>query len=124
MLDEVRESVVRKPKRSWEVRLREILSMAIFEPLAGEEANAISTIREIMSALSSKGLSRDFLYRAGTESKEYVLFRYWKSDESRRTALEDPEILRGWAKLAHEVRILKVYESMMQVETDGPGHGG
>lgn len=103
--------------------MHEILSMAIFEPLAGEESNAISTIREIMSALSSRGLSRDFLYRAGTDSKEYVLFRYWKSEESRRTALEDPEILRGWAKLAHEVRILKVYESLEQVDANGKGHG-
>jgi hypothetical protein len=44
-----------------------------------------------------------------------MLFRYWKSEESRRTAQEDPEIQRGWAKLAHEVRILKVYESLLQV---------
>jgi hypothetical protein len=120
---EVHESIARKFKAQLGGQLQEILSMAIFEPVAGEEANAISTLREIMSALSSKGLSRDFLYRTGADSKEYVLFRYWKSDEARRAALEDPEILRGWAKLAHEVRILKVYESIEQVETHGKGHG-
>jgi len=94
---------------------REILSVAIFEPVAGEESNALATMREIMSALANKGLSRDFLYRTSADSHEYILFRYWKSEESRRTAQEDPEIQRGWAKLAHEVRILKVYESLIQV---------
>ena len=94
---------------------REILSVAIFEPVSGEETNALATMREIMSALENKGLSRDFLYRTSADSHEYMLFRYWKSEESRRTAQEDPEIQRGWAKLAHEVRILKVYESLLKV---------
>ena len=102
---------------------REILSVAIFEPVAGEESNALATMREIMSALANKGLSRDFLYRTSADSHEYMLFRYWKSEESRRTAQEDPEIQRGWAKLAHEVRILKVYESLVEVAaTPAEGH--
>jgi len=49
---------------------REVLSVAIFEPVAGEEHNALSTMREIMGALSQKGLSRDFLYRSGNASHE------------------------------------------------------
>jgi hypothetical protein len=44
-----------------------------------------------------------------------VLVRHWKSDESRRAALEDAEAQRRWAKLAHEIRILKVYESLEEV---------
>jgi hypothetical protein len=94
---------------------QEILSVAIFELVAGEESNALTTMREIMGALAQKGLSRDFLYRAGSASHEYVLFRYWKSEESRRSAQEDPDIQRGWAKLAHEIRILKIYESLDEV---------
>ena len=101
---------------------REVLSVAIFEPVAGEEHNALSTMREIMTALSQKGLSRDFLYRSGNASHEYVLFRYWKSDESRRSAQEDPEIQRGWAKLAHEIRIVKIYESLDEVVVSPEGH--
>jgi len=101
---------------------REVLSVAIFEPVAGEEQNALSTMREIMAALSQKGLSRDFLYRSGNTSNEYVLFRYWKSDESRRSAQEDPEIQRGWAKLAHEIRIVKIYESLDEVAVSPEGH--
>ena len=101
---------------------REILSVAIFEPIAGEEDNALSTLREIMGALAQKKLSRDFLYRTGDASHEYILFRHWHSEESRRTAQEDPEIQRGWAKLAHEIRILKIYESLDEI-SPSPAEG-
>jgi hypothetical protein len=40
------------------------------------------------------------------------LLRHWKSEESRRAALEDPEVLRCWAKLAHEIRTVKIYETL------------
>ena len=44
-----------------------------------------------------------------------MLVRYWSSDELRRAALEDPEAQRRWAKLAHEIRILKVHESLEEI---------
>lgn len=104
---------------------QEVLSIAIFEAIIGEESNALATIHEIMRALEQKGLSRDFLYGTGDSSREYVLFRYWKSEEARRAALDDPDILRGWAKLAHEVRIVKVYENLHEVTNNGsPDHAG
>ena len=92
----------------------EILSVAVFEPLVGHEEQALATVRELSSVLVAGGYSRDVLYR-GTEG-EYVLVRYWKSDESRRAAMEDPEAQRRWARLAHEIRIVKVYESLEEVE--------
>jgi len=33
----------------------------------------------------------------------------------RRAALEDPEAQRRWAKLAHEIRIVKVHESLEEI---------
>jgi heme-degrading monooxygenase HmoA len=92
---------------------KEILSVAVFVPLDGYEQQALATIRELSGVLSSSGYSRDVLYQ-GTEG-EYVLVRHWKSEESRRAALEDPEAQRRWAKLAHEIRILKVHESLEEV---------
>jgi len=91
----------------------EILSVAVFAPLAGHEQQALATVRELSSVLASGGYSRDILYR-GPEG-EYVLVRYWKSDELRRAALEDPEAQKRWARLAHEVRILKVHESLEEI---------
>ncbi len=92
---------------------KEILSVAVFVPLEGHEQQVLATVRELSGVLSESGYSRDILYK-GPEG-EYVLVRYWKSDESRRAALEDPEAQRRWATLAHEIRILKVYESLEEV---------
>lgn len=92
---------------------KEILSVAVFVPEEGHEEQALATVRELSGVLRDGGYSRDILYR-GAEG-EYVLARHWKSDESRRAALEDAEAQRRWAKLAHEIRILKVYESLEEV---------
>lgn len=94
---------------------KEILSVAVFVPLDGQEQEALATVRDLSAVLARGGYSRDILYRGGPEN-EYVLVRYWKSDEARRAALEDPEAQRRWAKLAHEVRILKVHESLEEVQ--------
>lgn len=91
----------------------EILSVAVFAPLAGKEEEALATVRDLSSVLAKGGYSRDVLYRE--PEGEYVLVRFWKSDESRRAALEDPEAQRCWAKLAHEIRIVKVHESLEEV---------
>jgi len=92
---------------------KEILSVAVFIPLEGYEQEALVTVRELSAVLSSNGYSRDVLYQ-GSEG-EYVLVRHWKSDEARRAALEDPQAQRRWAKLAHQIRILKVHESLEEV---------
>jgi hypothetical protein len=68
-----------------------------------------------MAALDRGGYCRDFLYQDTSAARQYVLLRYWKSEESRRAALEDPELLRCWSKLSHEVQTAKVYETLEPV---------
>lgn len=92
---------------------QEILSIAVWEPVPGLESESLATVRELIAILSAKGYSRDLLYRDG--ESHYVLLRYWKSAESRRAAQEDPEMQRCWAKLGHEIQILKVYEQLESV---------
>jgi hypothetical protein len=94
----------------------EILSVAIFEPLAGLEAESLATFRDLFAALTTGGYSRDSLHK-DENSTTYVLIRHWKSEESRRLAMEDPVVLRCWAKLAQEIRTLKVYETLHEVTT-------
>jgi quinol monooxygenase YgiN len=91
---------------------QEIFSVAIFQPLPGHEEAALATMRALIAALSSGGYSRDMLYRDAKSGDEYVLLRHWKSEGTRRAALEDPEVLRCWAKLALEIRTLKIYETL------------
>jgi hypothetical protein len=92
---------------------QEILSVAVWEPLPEKEADSLATIRELIAILSSKSYSRDLLYRDG--ESHYVLLRHWKSEAARRTAQEDPDILRCWARLGNEIQIVKVYETLTEV---------
>jgi hypothetical protein len=92
---------------------QEFLSLAIWEPLSGMEAASLATIRELNAIVSSKGYGRDLLYRSG--DSHYLLLRYWNSEQARRSAQEDPELLRCWARLGNEIQILKVYEKLEEV---------
>jgi len=78
------------------------------------EAASLATIRELNAIVSSKGYGRDLLYRSGDDA-HYMLLRYWNSEQARRSAQEDPELLRCWARLGNEIQILKVYEKLEEV---------
>lgn len=92
---------------------QEYLSVAIWEPLPGLEAASLATIRELNAIVSAQGYGRDLLYRSGTS--QYMLLRYWNSEQARSAAQEDPEVLRCWARLGNEIQILKVYEKLEEV---------
>ena len=91
--------------------MAEILSIATFVVLPGNEEAALATMRVLMKVLAQRGYSRDLLYR-DPKSSEYVLLRYWKSEEMRRAAAEDPEVLRCWVELSHEVKTVKIFERL------------
>jgi len=77
------------------------------------EAASLSTMRELNAVVSAKGYGRDLLYHSS--DSQYVLLRYWNSEEARATAQEDPEVLRCWARLGNEIQILKIYEKLEEV---------
>ena len=96
---------------------QEILSVAVWEPVPDMETAALETFRELTSIVARKGYGRDLLYR--DRDHHYVFLRYWKSEDARRAALEDPEMLRGWAKIGNEVQIVKVYETLTEIPVEG-----
>lgn len=95
---------------------QEILSVAVWEPMPEKEAASLATLREIGSIIAAKGYGRDHLYR--DRDSHYVLLRRWKSEEARSAAQEDPDMLRCWARLGNEIQIIKVYETLTEVEPD------
>jgi hypothetical protein len=97
---------------------QEILAVAIWEPVPEEEAGSLATLRELSAIVAAKGYGRDLLYR--DREAHYVFLRYWKSEEARRAALEDPDMLRCWARLGNEISIVKVYETLTEVPLDEP----
>lgn len=92
---------------------QEYLSIAIWEPIPGMETASLETVRELNAIVSRKQYGRDLLYRSG--DSEYVLLRYWNSEEARSAAQEDPEVLRCWARLGNEIKISKVYEKLEEI---------
>ncbi len=92
---------------------QEILSVAVWEPNPQMEAAALETFRELRSIVVAKAYGSDFLYC--DREHHYVFLRYWKSEEARRTAQEDPDMLRCWAKLGNQIQIVKVYETLSEV---------
>jgi hypothetical protein len=94
----------------------EILSVAVWEPVPEEEAASLATLRELSAIVAAKGYGRDLLYR--DRESHYVFLRYWKSEEARRAAQEDPDMLRCWARLGNEISIVKVYETLTEVPLD------
>src|SRR6266581_5383410 len=95
---------------------QEILSVAVWEPVPDMEAHSLATLRELTSIVNAKGYGRDMLYR--DRELHYVFLRYWKSEEARRAAQEDPDMLRCWARLGNEIEIVKVYETLTEVPLD------
>jgi hypothetical protein len=92
---------------------QQYLSIAIWEPLPGMEAVSLETMRELNSIVSRKQYGRDLVYRSS--DAHYILLRYWNSEQARSTAQEDPEVLRCWARLGNEIKILKVYEKLEEI---------
>jgi hypothetical protein len=95
---------------------QEILSVALWEPVPEMEAASLATLRELSSIVVAKGYGRDLLYH--NRESHYVFLRYWNSEEARRTAQEDPDMLRCWARLGNEINIVKVYETLTEVGLD------
>jgi len=95
---------------------QEILSVAVWEPVPAMEAASLVTIRELSSIVAAKGYGRDLLYR--DREHHYVFLRFWKSAEARSAAQEDPDMLRCWARLGNEIQIVKVYETLTEVQAE------
>jgi heme-degrading monooxygenase HmoA len=93
----------------------QIMSIAIMEPYPGKEEELESLLREFYLMLKAKGYCRNKLVR-NTGHAQYVNIRYWKSEEDRRLAQEDPDVHRYWAKLPAICEMRAVYETLMPVE--------
>ncbi len=92
------------------------MSVAVWKPVPGMEAASLATWHELTSILTQKRYGRDLLYR--DREGQYVLLRYWKSEDARRAAQEDPDMLRCWARLGNEIEIVKVYETLSEVNVE------
>jgi quinol monooxygenase YgiN len=94
---------------------KEILALAILEPLPGKEDELIALLRELYALLFHKGYSHDILYKDPKRPGSLVHLRYWASQETRDEAQQDPEVHKYWLRLPELCDIKTVYEELETV---------
>jgi len=94
--------------------MAELLSIAYIWPHPGQDEQTLQLLNGLYSLLSRKGYSRDLLYR-DARAERLVNLRYWKSEEARQQAQEDPEVHRYWQRLPEICRVDGVVERLEEV---------
>ena len=93
----------------------EILAIAIVKPFDGREHDVLALLTEFYAMLARKGYCRDLLYRSHKDPSRFFNLRYWKSDEMRREAAEDPDVHRYWHELSTMGAVETVYEQLEEI---------
>jgi hypothetical protein len=93
----------------------EVLAIAIIKPFDGHDQDVVTLLNSFYAMLTSKGYCRDVLYRGLKDPSRLVNLRYWKSDEMRREASEDPDVHRYWHQLITMAEVERVYEQLHEV---------
>ena len=94
---------------------KELVAIAVFEPLDGKDAECLATVRELTSFLRSMGYSHDTLYRDRKNPRLYVDVRLWSSEQAAVQAHQDPRLHAFWQRLDDLCTIKQVYESLEEV---------
>jgi formylglycine-generating enzyme required for sulfatase activity len=93
----------------------EFLAIAIIRAHPGRYQDVLDLLRNFYALLASKGYSRDELFHSEKDPECLVNLRYWKNDEARCEAAEDPNVHRYWRALTEIATIEKVYEQLRQM---------
>jgi len=93
----------------------EVLAIAIVKPADGREPDVLALLQTFYAMLSRKGYCRDILYRSHKDPSRLVNLRYWRSDEKRREAAEDPDVHRYWRELSTMAEVERVYEQLEEI---------
>jgi hypothetical protein len=88
-----------------------ILAIAIVRPYPGKDNEVLAVLRSLYSILMRKGYSRDELYRDANDDRFFNL-RYWRTEESRSHAYDDPDVQQCWLKLSQICEVEQVFEKL------------
>ena len=94
---------------------QEVLAVALILPYPGLEEETLVVLRELYAMLGRKGYSRDLLYRDDTHHSRLVHLRYWRSEQARRDAMEDPDAHRFWVRLPSLCEVNVVSDTLVDV---------
>lgn len=96
--------------------MAEILSIAHIRVDEGKEQETLQTLSELYLLMRRKGYRRDLLYRDVKEPSRLINLRYWKSEEMREAAHEDPGVHHLWQRLSQTSQVVSVIEKLEVIE--------
>ena len=96
--------------------MAELVSIAYVRPAMGNEQQTLEILAELYTLLSKKNYSRDLLYRDAKDHRRMINLRYWRSEEAREEAHEDPEVHLLWQRLSEVAKVEGVIEKLELIE--------
>jgi quinol monooxygenase YgiN len=96
--------------------MAELVSIAYVRPAEGNEQQTLEILADLYTLLRKKNYSRDLLYRDAKDHRRLINLRYWRSEEARQEAQEDPEVHRLWQSLSEVSKVEGVIEKLELVE--------
>ncbi len=96
--------------------MAEILSIAYIRVNQGKDEETLAILSELYTLMGRKGYSRDLLYRDLKDASRLVHLRFWRTEEARDEAHEDPEVHRLWRRLAETSTVESVVEMLEEIE--------
>ena len=102
--------------------MAEHVSIAYVRPAEGNEQQTLDILAQLYALLRNKNYSRDLLYRDAKDHRRLINLRYWRSEEARAEAHEDPEVHRLWQRLSEISEVDGVIEELELIE--GAWSGG
>lgn len=93
----------------------EIMALAVVEAFDGMDEDVLRLLEEFYAMLRQKEYSRDTLYRDQKEPRRFINVRYWRSEETREQAHEDPDVHHFWKRLGEIANVRLVYERLEEV---------
>ena len=94
---------------------REILALAFFSPVPGQEKECLAVTHELIAYIHDKCYGRDLLLRDTKGPNLYLDMRWWASEDAGQKAHSDLEIHKYWARLGKVSKIKRIYERLDQV---------
>ena len=96
--------------------MAELFSIAYVRPEEGNEQQTLEILVQLYTLLRNKDYSRDLLYRDARDHRRLINLRYWRSEEARQEAQEDPEVHRLWQRLSEISKVEGVIEELELIE--------
>jgi hypothetical protein len=81
------------------------------------EQECLESIRLLYDVIRRKNYGRDLLLRDVNDGC-WIGVRFWASEEARREAQEDPDVLRLWERLGRLCTVDRVREQLEKIDVD------